>query len=70
MSDIEQVENLKHTFSSKPEAGSKLPNPKDVADKASFYLKSGANYTKHRMIGGSWYKEIVSGTEVILQKVG
>lgn len=70
MADVTQIEDLKHTFSSKAEMGEKLPNAKDVADKASFYLKSGADYKKHRMINGSWYKETInSDNEVILQKV-
>ena len=68
--DINSIEDLKHTFSSKAEVGSKLPNVKDVGDKASFYLKSGDTYKKHRMVNGVWMKEVVnSDSEVVLQKV-
>lgn len=68
--DVSQIEDLKHTFSSKAEMGDKLPNPKDVADKASFYLKSGDTMIKHRMISGTWYKEVVdSNSQVIFQKI-
>jgi len=70
MSNIENVEDLKHTFGTKPEHGDKLPNPKDVADASSFWLKSNDTYVKHKMLNGSWYKEVVdSNSQVILQKV-
>lgn len=70
MSDVNQVEDLKHSFNVKPELGDKLPNPKDVADKSSFYLKSGVDYIKHKMVNGVWMKELVdSDSQVILRKV-
>lgn len=70
MAKIEDVEDLKHTFGPKPEMGEKLPNPKDVSDKSSFYLKSGLTYIKHRMVNGSWYIEKVNGdNQVTLEKV-
>lgn len=70
MSSVEQVEDLKHTFSSKAEVGTKLPNPKDVADKSSFYLKSGDTMIKHRMINGKWYMEKVNTlSQVIFEEV-
>lgn len=70
MAKIEDVEDLKHTFSPKPGMGDKLPNPKDVSDKSSFYLKSGATYIKHRMVNGSWYIEKINGdNQVTLEKV-
>ena len=68
--NINQIEDLKHTFSPKAEMGDRLPNPKDVSDKTSFYLKSGSDYIKHRMVNGSWHIELVdSNSQVILRKV-
>ncbi len=70
MADINQIEDLKHNFLSTPGIGEKLPNPKDVADKSSFYLKSGDTYVKHKMINGKWMKEVVdSNSQVIFQQV-
>lgn len=70
MADINQIEDLKHNFLSTPGIGDKLPNPKDVADKSSFYLKSGTDYIKHKMVNGVWMKELVdSDSQVILRKV-
>lgn len=70
MADINQIEDLKHNFLSTPGIGDKLPNPKDVADKSSFYLKSGDTYIKHKMINGKWMKEVVdSNSQVIFQQV-
>jgi len=70
MADINQIEDLKHNFLSTPGIGDKLPNPKDVADKSSFYLKSGDTYIKHKMINGKWMKEVVDrNSQVIFQQV-
>ena len=70
MSDLEQIEKLKHSFNVKPQMGEKLPNAKDVSDKASFFLKSGDTYIKHKMINGVWMREVVNDvSQVIFQKV-
>lgn len=70
MSRIEEIEDLKHTFGTKSEYGDKLPNPKDVTDASSYWLKSGDTYIKHKMLNGEWHKEVVnSSSEVIFQKV-
>ena len=75
MADINSIEDLKHSFNVKPGLGEKLPNPKDTADKASFFLKSatpeGDTWVKHKMVNGVWYKEVVraSDSAVVLQKV-
>ena len=76
MSDLEQIEKLKHSFNVKPSKGNKLPNPKDVSDAASFYLKeidpdSNDTWVKHKMINGVWMKEVVraSDSAVVFQKV-
>ena len=70
MAKIEDVEDLKNHFSSKAGLGDKLPNPKDVADKSAFYLKSGDTYIKHKMVNGNWMKEVVdSNSQVVFQKI-
>ena len=68
MADINQIEDLKHNFLSVPGIGEKLPNPKDVADKSSFYLKSGDIYIKHKMINGKWMKEVVDSNSQVIFK--
>ena len=69
--NVEQIENLKHSFTSKAGLGDKLPNPKDVSDKESFYLKDQDTYVKHKLVNGVWMKEVVraSDSAVIFQKV-
>lgn len=67
--NIENIEDLKHTFGTKPEIGEKLPNPKDVADKSSFYLKDSVNkdtWIKHKMINGKWYVEKVNSLSQVI----
>jgi len=75
MSNLEQIEDLKHSFNVKPSLGNKLPNPKDVTDKAAFYLKSvtpeGDTWVKHKMINGQWHKEVTraSDSAIVFEKV-
>jgi len=71
MSDVNSIEDLKHSFNIKPTMGDKLPNVRDVSDKASFYLKDKDTYVKHKMVNGVWMKEVVraSDSAVILQRV-
>lgn len=68
--NINDIEDLKHSFNVKPEMGDKLPNPKDVSDKTSFYLKDQDSYVKHKMINGQWYKEVTraSDSAIIFEK--
>jgi len=63
MSNLEQIEDLKHSFNVKPSLGNKLPNPKDVTDKAAFYLKDADSYVKHKMINGKWHKEVTRASD-------
>ena len=76
MANIEQVEDLKHSFTTKAGLGDKLPHPSDVADKSSYYLKSstpnGDTFVKHKMISGRWMKEVVRAEDsaVVLEPVG
>ena len=72
MADINSIEDLKHSFNVKPGLGEKLPNPKDTADKTSFFLKSTDTWVKHKMVNGVWYKEVVraSDSAVVLEPVG
>ena len=70
MSDVDRIEELKHTFGARIEIGEKLPNPKDVADRSSYLLKSGGTMIKHKMINGDWYVEKINGSnQVVLEKV-
>lgn len=69
--ELRNIEDLKHSFSVRPTLGEKLPNVKDVSDKASFYLKDADTYVKHKMINGKWYKEVTraSDSAIIFQEV-
>ena len=71
MSNVQDIEDLKHSFNSKPETGEKLPNVKDMADKTSFFLKNGDTYEEHIMFNGNWHRKVVNSlSQTVLQKVG